>query len=57
MNGQKVERRSVSLYPEDWQEVDTLAKVSRMSGSAAMRRIIDEWRKLREPKPEKTDKP
>lgn len=49
-SNEQVEVRTVSLYPEDWLEVDTLAKVSGAGVSAAMRRIIREWRELREPK-------
>ena len=45
----KVEVRTVSLYSEDWLEVDVLARASGSGASAALRRIIREWCKLREP--------
>jgi len=50
-----VEVRTVSLYPEDWLEVETLARVSGAGISAALRRIIREWRELREPKVSRMD--
>lgn len=54
-NQEQVEVRTVSLYPEDWLEVDTLARVSGTGVSAAMRRIIREWRELREPRASRMD--
>lgn len=49
LNGQVVERRSVSLYPEDWAEVDTMARVRGSGVSGALRMIIREWRDMRDP--------
>ena len=41
----KVEQRNIGMYPEDWAEVDTLARVmGEVSLSAAMRFIIKCWR-------------
>lgn len=48
-DGDSVERRSVSLYPQDWAEVDTLARTAGGSTSGALRRIIREWSNLRDP--------
>lgn len=40
-----VEPRSVSMYGNDWATVDAYAKdMGYPSTSAALRRIIDEWR-------------
>ena len=47
MNGQRAERRSVSLYPQDWEVVEKVAVEERRTVSATIRRIIDEWQKLK----------
>jgi hypothetical protein len=46
---EKVEVRAVSMYPEDWAEVEVLARTQRLSISGALRKIVQEWRDLREP--------
>jgi hypothetical protein len=48
---EKVEVRAVSMYPEDWTEVEVLARTQRLSISGALRRIVQEWRDLHEPTP------
>ena len=45
----QTEVRTVSLYAEDWLEVDTLARASGAGRSGAMRRIIREWREMHDP--------
>jgi hypothetical protein len=45
---EKVEPRNVSMYPLDWATVEAYAKdMGYPSTSAALRRIVDEWKRLK----------
>ena len=45
----RVEPRNVSMYPIHWAVVDAYAKdMGYPSTSAALRRIVDEWREIKE---------
>ena len=43
------EKRSISQFPEDWLEVDVLARTMGIGVSAALRQMIREWRDMRDP--------
>lgn len=40
-------RRAVSMYPEDWETVECEARRDDSSVSAALRRIVREWKRDR----------
>lgn len=47
-NNNRVEPRNVTMYPGHWATVDAFAKdTGYPSTSAALRRIVDEWRELK----------
>lgn len=47
--GRKVSQRNIGMYDPDWMEVDTLVEAYSISISAAMRIIVDHWRRTRDP--------
>jgi hypothetical protein len=49
-NGTAVKVRTVSMYLEDWAEVETLARLKGLNRSSALRVIIREWREMQEPR-------
>jgi hypothetical protein len=42
---QRSEVRSVSLYPDDWEKIERVAKRYSVSVSAAIRIIIEQWKR------------
>jgi len=49
MTDQKAQAKNVTLYPDDWQDIETVATVTNVrSTSAALRQIIQEWRTIRQ---------
>ena len=43
----KAERRTITMYREQWDAAEAIAEEEGFSLSLAMRRIIDEWKQLR----------
>ena len=47
-NNDKVEPRNVTMYPLEWSTVDAYAKdMGYGSTSAALRRIVNEWKQFK----------
>jgi hypothetical protein len=47
-NQETVEPRTVTMYPSHWEQVDAYSLVMGYgSTSAALRRIVDEWRQFK----------
>ena len=46
MDDQVVERRTITMYPRQWETAEAHAKREGFSLSLAMRRIVDEWQQL-----------
>ena len=44
---QQVSRRSITMYPKQWEACEAYAQEEGFSLSLAMRKIVDEWQKLR----------